>query len=98
MHHKAGNKGRTHSLGCEHLEDETHMATKEHKQPVPSDSPEKEPEDWVTGDESMTGPQRSYLETLCREAGKEFDQNLSKAQASERIEKLQRKTGRGRDH
>jgi hypothetical protein len=55
-------------------------------------------EDWVTGDEAMTGAQRSYLETLCREAGEEFDPNLSKAQASERIDELQKRTGRGRDH
>ena len=58
-------------------------------------SPEKDPEDWVTGDEPMTGPQRSYLETLCREAGEELDESLTKAQASERIEELQRRTGRG---
>jgi len=62
------------------------------------DDPQKDPEDWVTGDETMTGPQRSYLETLCREAGEEFDPNLSKAEASKRIEELQQKTGRGRDH
>jgi Protein of unknown function (DUF3072) len=77
--------------------DATNMTSKEDKQPA-QDSPEKDPEDWVTGDESMTGPQRSYLETLCREAGEEFDPNLSKAQASERIDELQKKTGRGRDH
>ena len=58
-------------------------------------SPEKDPEDWVTGDEPMTGPQRSYLETLSREAGEELDASLTKAQASERIEELQRRTGRG---
>jgi len=34
----------------------------------PQDNPEKDPEDWVTGDEPMTGPQRSYLQTLAREA------------------------------
>ena len=55
----------------------------------------KDPEDWVTGDEPMTGPQRSYLETLAREAGEEADDGLTKAQASERIEELQRKTDRG---
>jgi uncharacterized damage-inducible protein DinB len=61
-------------------------------------NPEKDPEDWVTGDESMTGPQASYLQTLCQEAAEEFDPNLTKAQASERIEALQRETGRGVDH
>ena len=59
---------------------------------------EKEPEDWVTGDETMTGAQASYLKTLCEEAGEEFDANLSKAEASRRIDELQHKTGRGRDH
>jgi hypothetical protein len=55
----------------------------------------KDPDDWVTGDEPMTGPQQSYLETLSREAGEEVDPDLSKAEASERIEELQSKTGRG---
>jgi hypothetical protein len=44
----------------------------------------------------MTGPQRSYLQTLCREAGEEFDQNWTKAEASKKIEELQQKTGRGK--
>jgi hypothetical protein len=56
----------------------------------------KDPDDWVTGDEPMTGPQASYLETLSREAGEETDGELTKAEASERIEELQRRTGRGR--
>ncbi|HEV2821339.1 MAG TPA: DUF3072 domain-containing protein [Solirubrobacteraceae bacterium] len=60
-----------------------------------SGSPEKDPADWVTGEEPMTGPQASYLETLCREAGEEFDPSLSKAQASELIDRLQARTGRG---
>ena len=58
-------------------------------------NPEKDPEDWTTGDEPMTGPQRSYLQTLCREAKEEFDDNLTKAEASKKIEALQAKTGRG---
>ena len=58
----------------------------------------KDPEDWVTGDEEMTGAQRSYLQTLCEEAGEEFDPDLTKAEASKRIEELQEKTGRGIDH
>ena len=61
----------------------------------PTPNPEKDPEDWVTGDEPMTGPQASYLQTLCQEAGEEFDPGLTKAQASERIDELQAKTGRG---
>lgn len=57
---------------------------------------EKDPADWVTGDEPLTGPQRSYLETLAREAGEDLPDNLTKAKASELIERLQEKTGRGR--
>jgi Protein of unknown function (DUF3072) len=56
---------------------------------------EKDPEQWVTGDEPMTGAQRSYLKTLCEEAKEQFDENLTKAQASKRIDELQEKTGRG---
>jgi DUF3072 family protein len=56
---------------------------------------EKAPEDWVTGDEPMTGAQRSYLKTLCEEAKEAFDEKLTKAQASKRIDELQEKTGRG---
>ena len=56
---------------------------------------QKDPEDWVTGDEPMTGPQASYLQTLSQEAGAEFDETLTKAAASERIDELQQKTGRG---
>ena len=55
----------------------------------------KDPEDWVTGDEPMTGAQRSYLKTLCEEAHVEFDENLTKAEASRRIDALQQRTGRG---
>lgn len=58
-------------------------------------NPEKDPDDWVTGDEKMTGPQASYLSTLAQEAGEEVDPNLTKAQASEEIERLQAATGRG---
>ena len=55
----------------------------------------KRPEDWTTGDEPMTGAQRSYLKTLSEEAKVEFDENLTKAEASKRIDELQQKTGRG---
>lgn len=57
----------------------------------------KDPDDWTTGDEPMTGAQASYLKTLSGEAGEEFDENLTKADASKRIEELQQKTGRGTD-
>jgi len=49
----------------------------------------------VTGDEPMTGPQESYLGTLAREAGTEVPADLTKAEASEKIEELQEETGRG---
>jgi hypothetical protein len=66
-------------------------------EPTPAmQNPEKDPKDWTTGDEPMTGPQRSYLQTLCREAGEQFDENLTKAEASKKIEELQEKTGRGK--
>jgi len=55
----------------------------------------KDPDDWVTGDEPMTGAQRSYLKTLSEEAKVPFDDSLTKAEASRRIEELQRQTGRG---
>ena len=61
----------------------------------PANNPEKDPKDWVTGDEPMTGPQESYLNTLAREAGEEAPDDLTKAEASEKIEELQEKTGRG---
>jgi hypothetical protein len=57
----------------------------------------KDPDEWKTGDEEMTGAQRSYLQTLADEAGEEVDLNLTKAEASKRIEELQQKTGRGID-
>jgi len=63
--------------------------------PVPGGNTEKDPSEWVTGDEPMTGAQASYLKTLSQEAGEDFDEGLSKAQASERIDALQAKTGRG---
>jgi hypothetical protein len=56
----------------------------------------KDPDDWKTGDEPMTGAQRSYLHTLASQAGEEVDENLTKAEAAKRIEELQQKTGRGR--
>jgi hypothetical protein len=56
---------------------------------------EKDPDTWVTGDEPMTGAQRSYLKTLSEEAKVDFDDSLSKAAASKRIDELQELTGRG---
>jgi hypothetical protein len=58
-------------------------------------NPEKDPSDWTTGDEPMTGPQHSYLSTLAQEAGVEVPDSLSKAEASAKIDELQQQTGRG---
>jgi hypothetical protein len=55
----------------------------------------KDPDEWTTGDEPMTGAQHSYLKTLSDEAREEFDGSLTKAEASKRIGELQHKTGRG---
>ena len=57
---------------------------------------EKDPADWATGDEPMTGAQRSYLDTLAREAGETIPNDLTKAKASEEIDRLQEATGRGK--
>ena len=62
----------------------------------PQDNPAKDPEEWVTGDEPMTGPQKSYLQTLAREAGRDVDlDHLTKADASVLIDELQEVSGRG---
>ena len=63
---------------------------------TPQENPANDPEDWVTGDEPLTGPQRSYLQTLAREAGRDVDLDaLSKADASRLIDELQVVSGRG---
>ena len=62
----------------------------------PTGNAEKNPDDWVTGDEPMTGAQASYLQTLSEEAHEEVQDSLTKAEASKRIDELQEKTGRGR--
>ncbi len=62
----------------------------------PTSNAEKDPADWTTGHEAMTGAQKSYLKTLSEEAGEDYDETLSKADASIRIDELQEKTGRGR--
>jgi hypothetical protein len=71
------------------------------KNPAPDDVPTntvKEPDAWTTGAETMTGAQASYLKTLCEEADEPFDATLTKAEASKRIDALQARTGRGRNH
>lgn len=62
---------------------------------APRENAEKDTSEWVTGDEPMTGPQRSYLHTLGQEAGREIPDELTKAQASRLIDELQQRTGRG---
>jgi hypothetical protein len=62
----------------------------------PTGNAEKDPDEWVTGDEPMTGAQASYLKTLSEQAGETFDPGLSKADASKRIDELRARTGRGR--
>jgi hypothetical protein len=57
----------------------------------------KPPEEWTTGDEPATGPQLSYLSTLAREAGEEVPEGLTKAQASELIDRLQSRSPRVED-
>ncbi len=59
--------------------------------PQTGDQLDKDPSDWVTGDEPMTASQRSYLDTLASQAGEEISADLTKAQASEHIERLQSK-------
>lgn len=63
---------------------------------APDGAAEKDPSDWVSGEEPMTGPQKSYLQTLCQEAGEELDEGLTKAEASRKIGELQQRTGRGK--
>lgn len=55
---------------------------------------QRDPDEWKTGDEPMTDAQRSYLETLCRDTGEQFDESLSKADASKRIEELRARSPR----
>jgi Protein of unknown function (DUF3072) len=65
------------------------------QQPDPGSNTVKDPKDWVTGDEPATGAQRSYLQTLGEEAHEQVPTDLTKAQASEAIDELRERTGRG---
>jgi hypothetical protein len=58
--------------------------------PPPLSNTEKDPDDWVSGDEPMTGAQASYLKTLAEQLGREgeYSQSLTKAEASKRIDAL----------
>ena len=74
------------------------MADNEHENPKthPTSNAVKDPHDWTTGDQPMTGAQASYLKTLSEEAHEEFPEELNKAEASMKIDELQDKTGRGK--
>ncbi|MDB5200330.1 MAG: hypothetical protein JWO92_2293 [Chitinophagaceae bacterium] len=73
----------------------TNQQAENQTQNMPGDNTVKNPDEWTTGNEPMTGAQKSYLKTLSDEAGEELNENLTKAEASKRIEELQHKTGRG---
>jgi Protein of unknown function (DUF3072) len=70
------------------------MTDKHTQQQADQGNMRKDPDDWISGDEPMTGAQRSYLKTLCEEAKQPFDDTLTKAQASKRIDELHRLTRR----
>ena len=74
------------------------MADHEHENPKthPTSNAVKDPHEWTTGDQPMTGAQASYLKTLSEEAHEEFPEELNKAEASMKIDELQDKTGRGK--
>jgi hypothetical protein len=76
------------------MADQTELPTEDPKS-EPVGNAEKDPDDWVTGDQPMTGAQASYLKTLSEEAGEAFDPSMSKADASKKIDELQERTGRG---
>ena len=71
------------------------MTDKQTRQNADENNTIKDPKDWTTGDEPMTGAQRSYLKTLSVEAMVPFSDQWTKAEASKRIDELQHKTGRG---
>jgi hypothetical protein len=93
LHFQTAETGAERSAQTE----ETDVAKQNSNQAQP-DGAQKDPDQWVTGDESMTGAQASYLHTLATEAGEEVEDDLTKAEASKKIDELQERTGRGRDH
>ena len=72
------------------------MATRNDKAQDPNNESNtiKDPDEWTTGEEPMTGAQESYLHTLATEAGEEVEPDLTKAEASKRIDELRQKTGK----
>ena len=57
-------------------------------EPQENQTLEKDPSDWVTGDEPATGAQKSYLETLTRGSDEDVPDELTKAEASQKIDEL----------
>jgi hypothetical protein len=73
------------------------MADKQTQEQAEQGNTIKDPDNWTTGEEPMTGAQRSYLHTLAEEAGnEEVNDAMTKAEASKKIDELQEKTGRGK--
>ena len=71
---------------------------KQNKAPsADSSNAQKDPDTWKTGDEPMTGAQRSYLGTLADEAGEKVDEDLTKAEASKKIDELRSVNPRTKD-
>ncbi len=77
------------------MADETDNSIPEDPKSHPTSNAQKNPDNWTTGGEAMTGAQASYLQTLSEEAHEEFDPELTKAEASKRIDELNTETGRG---
>ena len=71
----------------------TQKTQKQNTTPDDASNTVKDPDEWTTGDQAMTGAQKSYLKTLSDEAGEEFDDSLTKAEASKRIDKLREEVG-----
>jgi hypothetical protein len=70
------------------------MSRKSQQADTPADDAVKDPKEWTTGDEPMTGAQDSYVHTLARQAGEEVEGDMTKAEASEKIDELREKTGK----
>ena len=56
-----------------------------------TDNTQKDPDEWVSGDDPMTGAQASYLKSLCEQAPEKYADDLTKAQASKRIDEMREK-------
>lgn len=61
----------------------------------PTDNAKKDPDEWLSGDDPMTGAQASYLNTLCEQAGMPelFNDDLTKAEASKLIDEMRQQAG-----